>query len=152
MSAPHVTAGDRPGRGFWVGFALGTPIMVYGAYGLIHQTGWPRSLDVATWVGGGVLLHDLVLVPVVLAVLWVVGRVTPPRVRLPVRAGILGSALIVAVTWPGLRGYGSRPDNPTLHPLDYGTAVLTALAILWASVAVWTTVAWLRRSRPRPSG
>jgi hypothetical protein len=148
VSAP---ANDRPGRGFWIGLALGTPVMVYGAYELVQQAGWPRSFDVATWLGGGLLLHDLVLVPLVLALVWAVGRVTPPFVRLPVRAGILGSALIVAVAWPALRGYGDRPDNATVHPLDYRSSVLTALGILWAAVALGAVVAWARRSRPRSS-
>jgi hypothetical protein len=145
------TTDDRPGRGFWIGLALGTPVMVYGAYELVQQAGWARALRVATWLGSGLLLHDLVLVPIVLAIVWAIGRVAPARLRLPLRAGILGSALIVAVAWPALRGYGDRPDNPTVHPLDYGTAVLSALAILWGAVALWVLVASVRRPRPRPS-
>jgi hypothetical protein len=143
---------EHPGPGFWIGLALGTPVMVYGAYELVQQAGWPRSFAVARWLGAGLLLHDLVLVPIVLALVWTVGRVVPPWLCTPVRAGILGSALIVAVGFPALRGYGDRPDNPTVHPLDYGSAVLTALAILWGVVAVWATVAWVRRPRPQPSG
>ena len=38
-----------------------------------------------------------------------------------------GSALVVAIGWPGLRGYGNKSDNATIHPLDYGSAVLTVL-------------------------
>jgi hypothetical protein len=142
---------ERPGRGFWVALTLGTPIMVYGAYGLVHQTGWPRSFAVARWLGAGLLLHDLVLVPIVVALVWAVGRTAPRWLCLPVRAGVLGTALIVAVAWPALRGYGNRPDNPTVHPLDYGSAVLTVLAILWAIVAAWSAVAWMRQARPRPN-
>jgi len=143
---------DRPGLGFWIGLAFGVPVMVYGAYELIQQAGWPRAFDVATWVGGGLLLHDLVLVPIVLAVVWVLGRVAPAIVRTPLRVGVLGSALIVAVAWPALRGYGDRPDNATVHPLDYGSAVLTALAILWGAVLLWSVVALLHRSRTHPTG
>ena len=58
---------EIPGRGFWIGLVLGTPVMVYGAVELVQQTGWPRAFDVARWFGGGILLHDLVLVPIVLA-------------------------------------------------------------------------------------
>jgi hypothetical protein len=140
---------ERPGPGFWIGLALGTPIMFYGAYELVHQAGWPRAFEVAKWLGGGVLLHDLVLVPIVLAVVWAIGPVSPPLVRNPVRAGVLGSALIVAIGWPALRQYGNRPDNATIHPLDYGTSVVTALAVLWCAVALWILVAFLRRTRAR---
>ena len=143
------TTDERPGLGFWIGLALGTPIMAYGAYELVAQVGWPRAFDVATWLGGGLLLHDLVLVPIVLASVWGIGRVAPPAVRNPLRAGILGSALIVAVAWPALRGYGDRPDNATVHPLDYGSAVLTALAILWGAVVLWSVLAIVRRRRIR---
>jgi hypothetical protein len=145
------TNDDRPGTGFWIGLALGTPVMLYGAFELVHQAGWPRAIDVATWLGGGLLLHDLVLVPIVLALVWAIGRVAPPVVRAPLRVGVLGSALIIAIAWPALRGYGDRPDNPTVHPLDYGSAVLTALAILWVAVALWSLVALLRRPPVRPS-
>ena len=62
---------------------------------------------------------------------------------------MLGSALIVAIGWPALRGYGNKPDNATIHPLDYGTSVLTALALLWAAVALWVLLASLRRRRVR---
>jgi hypothetical protein len=140
---------ERPGVGFWFGLALGTPIMAYGAYELVDQVGWPRAFDVATWLGGGLLLHDLVLVPIVLASVWAVGRVAPCALRNPLRAGILGSALVVAVAWPALRGYGNRSDNATVHPLDYGSAVLTALALLWGAVVLWSVLAIVRRRRTR---
>jgi len=139
-----------PGRGFWVGLVLGTPVMVYGAVELVQQTGWSRAFGVARWFGGGILLHDLVLVPIVLAVVWAIGRWTPPPVRTPLRAAVLGSALIVAVGWPGLRGYGNKPDNATIHPLDYGSAVLTLLVLLWVGALAWS--AWrLARRGDRPS-
>ena len=142
---------ERPGLGFWIGLALGTPVMLYGAYELVQQAGWPRAFNVATWLGGGLLLHDLVLVPIVLALVWAIGRLAPPAVRTPLRVGVLGSALIVAVAWPALRGYGDRPDNPTVHPLDYGSAVLTALAILWGAVVLWALLAILRRQPVQPN-
>ena len=142
---------DRPGVGFWIGLALGTPVMIYGAYELVQQAGWPRTIDVARWLGSGLLLHDLVLVPIVLGVVWAIGRIASPSVRNPLRVGVLGSALIVAVAWPALRGYGHRPDNTTVHPLDYQSAVLTALAILWAAVALWSLLAFLRRARMQPT-
>ena len=142
---------DHPGAGFWIGLVLGTPVMLYASYELVQQAGWPRALDVATWLGAGLLLHDLVLVPVVLVVVWAIGRVAPRALRTPLRAGVLGSALIVAVAWPALRGYGDRPDNPTVHPLVYGSAVLTALALLWGVVALWVAGALLRRSSRTPT-
>lgn len=138
---------DVPGRGFWVGVVLGAPMMVYGAVALVQQVGWSRAFDVARWFGGGILLHDLVLAPIVLAVVWTIGRCTPPAARTPLRTAVLGTALIVAVGWPGLRGYGNKADNATIHPLDYGTAVLTLLVLLWVAALVWSA-----RRLARPAG
>ncbi len=137
---------EIPGRSFWIGLALGTPVMVYGAVELVQQAGWTRTFGVARWFGGGILLHDLVLVPIVLAVVWAIGRWTPPAVHTPLRTAVLGTALVVAVGWPALRGYGDKPDNATIHPLDYGSGVLTLLALLWGAALAWS--AW-RLARPR---
>ena len=82
-----------------------------------------------------------------LAVVWTIGRVATPSAH-PRRSPWLGSALIVAIGWPALRGYGNKPDNATIHPLDYGTSVFTALALLWGAVALWVVLALgLRRHR-----
>lgn len=142
---------EEPGRGFWIGLVAGAPLIAYGAIALVRQTGWSRSLAVARWLGGGLLLHDLVLVPTVVLVVWALGRWAPALARTPLRVGVLGSALVFAVGWPGLRGYGNRADNPTIHPLDYGTAVLTVLGLLWAALLVWMVVAAASRARRPPA-
>ena len=63
----------------------------------------------------------------------------------PLRAAVLGSALVIAIGWPGLRGYGNKPDNATIHPLDYGSAVLTLLVLLWAAALGWSAWRLVRR-------
>jgi hypothetical protein len=146
MSVPeHLDEQEIPGRGFWIGLVFGTPIMVYGAIELVQQIGQARALSVARWFGGGILLHDLVLVPIVLGVVWAIGRWTPAAVHTPLRTAVLGTGLIVAVGWPGLRGYGNKPDNATIHPLDYTSAVVTLLVLLWVAALAWS--AW-RLARP----
>jgi hypothetical protein len=107
---------------------------------------------VAVWLGGGLLLHDLLFVPIVVTVVWGIGKVLPARHRAPTCAGVLGTALVIAIGWPGLRGYGNRPDNPTIHPLDYTTAVLTATAVVWAAVGLWLLVVAIDRRRRTPDG
>ncbi len=140
---------EEPGRGFWIGLALGTPLMVYGAAELVRQAGFDRAFGAARWLGGGLVLHDFVLAPIVLAAVWVVGRWTPEWLRTPLRAAVLATALVVALALPGLRGYGDRADNATVHPIDYGSAVLTVLAVLWGLAAVWA--AWRLAARGRRS-
>jgi hypothetical protein len=147
-STETTPAAVEPGLGFWIGLAAGLPMVGYGAFELIRQTGWPRAFGVARWLGGGLLLHDFVLVPTVLVIVWVAGRGAPPWLRNPLRAGLLASALVVAVAWPGLRGYGDKPDNATIHPLDYETALLTVLAVVWAAMLAW--MVWSLASRGTP--
>ena len=91
--------------------------MVYGAYELVQQMGWSRAFDVATWLGGGSGAPRSRARPDRARA--GVGRSAGSRPRscaYPLRVGVLGSALIVAVAWPALRGYGDRPDNATVHP------------------------------------
>jgi hypothetical protein len=138
---------DRTGTGLWVGLALGVPLMAYGAWQLVRQISLDRALTVGVWVGGGALVHDALIAPLIILVVWLTGRLLPAPYRNAVRAGVLGTVLIVALGWPALAGYGNHPDNRSIHPLDYGTAVMTAVAVLWAVVVMHTL--WRYRSRRR---
>ncbi len=140
----------EPGRAFWIGLAVGVPVMTYGAVGLVHQAGWPRAFAAGRWLAGGLALHDLVLVSLVIALVWVIGRGTPRWLRTPLQSAVLGGVLVLALAWPGLRGYGNRPDNPTVHPLRYGSALLTVLAVVWVLAAVWSCWRFARRHQ-RPA-
>ena len=46
-----------------------------------------------------------------------------------------------------MRGYGRArtPDNPTVQPLDYATAVMTVVIVIWILAAVWLAVRLVRR-------
>ena len=75
--------------------------------------------------------------------MWAIGDLADatPAVRSPLRVAVLGSQrLVVAIGWPGLRGYGNKSDNVTIHPLDYGSAVLTVLVLLWGAALAWSAV------------
>jgi len=139
-----VSTDEQPGTGLWVGLAIGAPIVAYGTWQLLHHSTAARTIAVARWAIGGVLLHDLVLVPVMLAVVWLIGRMIPGRAADAVRAGVLGTALVVAIDWAALNGYGHRTDNPSIHPLDATTAALTAVAVVWMLVAIVWAVSWQR--------
>jgi len=130
----------------WVRRALiaaGTGVMAYAVVGLLTDpvTDLPRQL---LFLGGVLVAHEAVFLPLVLGAGWLVGRWVPAPFRTPVRtAGIVSLALAV-VALPFVLGYGRRPDDPSALPLDYGRGVLILLAIVWAAALGWAAVRWVR--------
>ena len=114
-----------------------------------------RSIDVrpAVWVRWWVtaaVVHDVIVAPAAIAVGWVVARFAPRWVKAPLQAALLLSAVVVATSWPALRGYGRIPSNPTYLPRDYGTGLALTLGALWLGCAVWAA-GRLVRKRPVPA-
>lgn len=107
----------------------------------IRPTTWVR------WLVTGALVHDLIVAPLAIAVGWVVVRYAPRALKAPLQMVLVISAVLVAVSWPALRGYGQVPSNPTYLPRDYASGLLLSLAAVWAVGATWA-LARLRRGRP----
>ncbi|MEO6467779.1 MAG: hypothetical protein ABIP21_01670 [Acidimicrobiia bacterium] len=151
MTAPAKTTDtptERAGAAFWIALVVGGGIMAFGIRGALDDL---RSFsDVATWVIGADLIHDFVVAPIAVGIGWAVGRVVPMRWRAPIQAGLMATAITVAIGWPGLRGYGRHlvPDNPSVQPLNSATAVGTVIGFIWAVVAIWLIT---RALRPRPT-
>jgi len=138
-------------RGLWAGLAIGAPLVGFGIVGLVHNSSVSRVWSVGFWAGGLLALHDAVIVPLVLAVVWAIGRVAPAQYRAPARFAVLGTALAVALAWPGLHMLGNPSHNPTVHPLDYGTALAWVVAAVWGTALVWAVVSATRaRSSSAP--
>jgi hypothetical protein len=140
-------AAERRGAGFWIGLVVGFAIMAYGIRGALINHVATQPARFAIWLVGADLLHDAIVAPVVCSFGWLLTRVVPRPWRAPVRAGLMTTALVVAIGWIPLRGYGRLSDNPSLEPLNYATAMLTAIAIVWIACAVWAAVL-AARSRP----
>lgn len=136
----------RPPRGFWVGLALGAPIMAVGVVGALDNAARTHPAELARWVVGGALVHDLVVLPLVALVGWTARRVTPVVAWPAVRWALATSAVIAVVAWPFVRGYGRRAANPSLLPRDYALGTALAVLTVWVAALVWVLVA-RRRSR-----
>ncbi len=123
------------GRTFWVAVAIGAAVMVYGALGLVSDAGFGATTSVAAWLAGADVANDFVLAPLACLVGAALARVLPGWCRAPIQAALLTTGVLLIVVFPALRGYGrdTVPDNPSVQPLDYTTATLTALAVVWAS-------------------
>jgi hypothetical protein len=141
-----VTAPERQPRGFWVGLALGVPIMAVGVVGALDNAERTHPAELARWVVGGALVHDALVLPIVLLVGWGARRLTPPVAWPAVRWALATSAVVALVAWPFVRGYGRRASNPSLLPRDYASGTLLAVAAVWAVAIAWAVVA-ARRGR-----
>lgn len=145
----------RTDRATGVGLVLGYAVMTFAVVGLLRATSFQSARDVATWVIGGDLLHDLVVAPAVCLTGFALARLVSSPWRWPVRAGAIGTALVLVVAYPALRGFGrgNAPGNRSVLPLDYVPATLTVLAVVWGLAIVWgsTNLIARRRGRSRQS-
>jgi hypothetical protein len=143
-------------RTYWVALVIGAAVMAYGAAGLLGDTGLGASVDVGVWLVGADVAHDFVLAPLACLIGAAAARLLPRWCRAPVQAALLTSGVLLIVVFPALRGYGRDqvPDNPSVQPLDYTTATLTALAVVWAAAAAWLLIRLAssgRGTRPSPT-
>lgn len=137
---------SRHGAGFWAAFVIGVGTMAWGVHLYLAVTpDLRRRLDWAKWIVGADLVHDLVVAPVVLVVGAVVAHLVPARWRAPIQAGLFATAVVLVLAWLPLHGTAAAGGNPTVQPLDYATATLTVLGLVWGGVAAWLAVVALRR-------
>ena len=135
---------NRPS--FWVCLALGWLVMGYGVWGLLDNASRTNPDQWIRWFTGSLIAHDLVVAPVTFAVgALVVGRI-PLRFRPPFQGGLIASAIIVLATWPLVRGYGLRADNPSALPNNYLAGLALVLAVVWSAVAIIAMRSWRRRT------
>ena len=115
---------------------LGVAAGLYGAWSLraVERADWPSVL---AYLGGGVVLHDFVLAPVVVGIGVVAARLAPTAWRAPMVVGLVvwGGLTLMAV--PVLGRFGALSDNPTLLDRPYlaSWAVGTALVVLAIAAA-----------------
>lgn len=97
----------------------------------------------AFWLAGGVVLHDLVLAPLVVAIGWVAARVLPARLRRRSAMAFLVWGTLTVAFWPVLSGQGGKPGNDSILGRPYGWSwlVMTVLLLAWAAIGA-------RRRRP----
>ena len=134
---------------FWCGVVVGGAICIYGLHGLIGALHGIRSRQFLQWFVGADLAHDLIVAPVACLVGALVARTVPAPARAQVGAGLFATAVVLAIVWAPLHGYGhaTAPGNSSVEPLDYATAVPTVIVAVWALAAAWFTIGFLRHRR-----
>jgi hypothetical protein len=129
----------RP-RLWWLGAATGTVIIVFGLIGMVAHSGATRPVQLVSWTIGAAVFHDALLAPFVAMLGLATTRWVPATVRVPVRVGLAISALVTALAWPYVRGYGYRASNPSALPFHYGRNLLIVVTAIWVAVASVTVV------------
>jgi hypothetical protein len=140
-----VTTSAPNRRSFWVCVALGWLVIGYGVWGLFDNASRTNPDQWVRWFAGSLVVHDFVVAPVTFAVGALVVSRIPHRIRGPFQAGLVVSAIIVLTTWPLVRGFGLRADNPSALPNNYLAGLAIVLVVAWSAVAVVA----LRSSRRR---
>jgi hypothetical protein len=126
-----------------VGLALGVPVMLFGVRGILVDARDTHPAELARWLVGAAVVHDLVLLPVVGGMGWALRRLTPGPAWPVVRAGAVAVGTLALVTWPYAAGYGASAGNPSLLPRDYVLGPVLAAAAI-AALTVVAVVATVR--------
>lgn len=138
MSAAPRPAGPR----FWMTAAVGWAVIGWGVFGILSNSLDTRPANLAKFVVGGALLHDLLVAPVAILAGVLVVRAVPRRFRGPVQAALVVSAIVVLFSWPLVRAYGLAANNPTSLPYNYGRNLLVLLGLVWAVAAGAIVLRW----------
>ena len=150
MSEPSTTDTTSP-RGLVAGLVLGVPLMLVGARAALVAARDTHPAELARWVVGAAVVHDLVLLPVVAVLGWALRHLTPQPARPAVRAGTMVVGSLALVAWPYALGYGASSGNPSLLPRNYVLGTLVAGAAV-AAVTVAAAVRAVVRARRQASG
>jgi hypothetical protein len=131
-----VSAAPRPaGARFWISAGVGWAAITWGVVNIFRHSLDTRPANLAKFVVGGALLHDLLVAPLVIVAGVLVARSVPARARGPVQAALAVSGIVALFSWPLVRAYGLAAHNPTSLPHNYGWNLLIVLGVVWAVAA-----------------
>jgi hypothetical protein len=105
------------------------------------------ATGVLVWLGGAMVLHDVVIAPLVLLVGLAAVR---GRARGPVRGALVVAGALTVVALPALLRPG-RTANSSVLPLDYPRNWLLALVAVAAVTALCLAARGLARRRRPPT-
>ena len=117
--------------------ALGAGTAGFGLIGLLVNASQTHPANWLTYLVGGLLAHDALLVPLIAAVSVLLVRALPGRVRGAAMAALFIGGSLVLVAIPVLSGKGRLANNPSILPSHhYALDLLIAVAIAWMLVAI----------------
>jgi hypothetical protein len=115
----------------------GVAVGVYGGY-LLLSLGYDNLVAALLWLAGGVIVHDGLIGPALVALGVGVAMLVPHRVRAPVAAGLIVLGTVTMTAVPMLGRFGERPDNATLLDRNYtvGWCVFATLVLFGTLIGV----------------
>jgi len=135
--------------------AAGVLLMGYAVFGALAdpQARRPGHL---VFLGAVLFAHDLVLLPLALAVGLLLTRWLPAAARGPVRGGLFASAVVAVIALPLAVGPGRLAEDPSTLPRDYAAGLALTLAAIWivagglAAARLGTSPGMRQDNYPRP--
>lgn len=143
------TAEHRVGLAFWVGAVVGWSVIAVGLRGILSHRLDTRPANLARFVVGGALLHDLLVAPVVILIGLAVARSVRGVALAVVQTALVMTAVIALFSYPLVRAYGLAAHNPSSLPHNYAANLLVVLGAVWAVAAVAVLVRVRRRRTAR---
>jgi hypothetical protein len=140
-----MSATPRRGPLFWGSAAAGWALILWGVRGALRHRVDTRPGQLARFLIGGALAHDLVLAPLVLLAGVALARVVRGRPRAPVQAALFISGTLVLFSYPEVRGYAHRLNNPTSLPHDYAANLVLVVVAVVVATAVAALLSASRR-------
>jgi len=133
----------RAGPLFWISAAIGWAVIAWGLRGIFDHSLDTRPANLARFVVGGALLHDLIVAPLIIGAGVLLARAVPGRARAVVQGALAISGIVALFSYPLVRGFGLAVNNPTSLPHNYTAGLLIVLGVVWA-VATSLVVVRLR--------
>jgi hypothetical protein len=137
---------QRPGPVAWLVILVGFGVMARAVVGVFAEAERTAPASWFTWLIGGALVHDLVVLPLVLLVGAGFASLGRPGLARSLRWAVAVGAVVTVASFPVVARFGARSDNPTVLPLPAGrNLVLVWVGLL--AVAVVVGLLWDRRLR-----
>lgn len=134
-------------KAFWPAVAVGWSVALVGIVGILGEG---RDVPVAAfvrWIVGAAVVHDLVLVPVVLAVGVALARFVGAPWRAEAGAALVVAGPVLLFAWPFVAGWGRSASNRSVQPRAYGAGLVTILAIVAIVTVAVGVIEKVRRGR-----
>lgn len=141
---------EPQGARFWIAAVIGLSVVAFGLRGLLTSNVIGSIGSWATFLFGGLILHDGVVAPLAIGVSVATVFLVGSRVRPFVQGTLYVCACVVAVTVPALTGGGRNPGNPSILPHHYGPNLALVVGIVVACGIVLALVRLRRPATPEP--